>query len=152
MHLKQKLILLSTLLLLFSCNSSQVDNSNLHKAIVTVNEKFMENVSSGNSAGLASLYTENGQLLPTNSAVITGKQAIQGFWQGGLDMGIKSIKLEIIEVDGFETMAFEVGKYTVFAEGDHMIDTGKYIVIWKQEDGKWKLHRDIWNTSMAAQK
>ncbi len=152
MHLKQKLILLSTLLLIFSCNSFQVDNSNLHEAIVTLSEKFMENVSSGNSAGLASLYTENGQLLPTNSELITGKQAIQEFWQGGLDMGIKSIKLEIIEVEGFETMAFEVGKYTIFAEEDHMIDTGKYIVIWKQEDGQWKLHRDIWNTSMAAQK
>jgi ketosteroid isomerase-like protein len=28
------------------------------------------------------------------------------------------------------------------------LDKGKYIVIWKQEDGQWKLHRDIFNSSM----
>ena len=28
------------------------------------------------------------------------------------------------------------------------MDSGKFIVIWKQEGGQWKLHRDIWNSSM----
>lgn len=22
----------------------------------------------------------------------------------------------------------------------------KYVVVWKKEDGQWRLHRDIWNT------
>jgi hypothetical protein len=26
------------------------------------------------------------------------------------------------------------------------IDTVQYVVIWKQEDGRWKWHRDIWNS------
>ena len=30
------------------------------------------------------------------------------------------------------------------------IDKGKYIVLWKMEDGKWKLHRDIFNSDNAA--
>ena len=61
----------------------------------------------------------------------------------------KSAKLEIVEVEGMGGTAYEVGKYTLYAEGDQMLDTGKYVVIWKkQEDGQWKLHRDIWNTSM----
>jgi hypothetical protein len=29
-----------------------------------------------------------------------------------------------------------------------VLDKGKYIVIWKKEDGTWKLHRDIWTTSV----
>jgi ketosteroid isomerase-like protein len=29
-------------------------------------------------------------------------------------------------------------------------DRGKYIVIWKNQGGLWKLHRDIWNSSKPA--
>ncbi|MBS0614067.1 MAG: DUF4440 domain-containing protein, partial [Proteobacteria bacterium] len=27
---------------------------------------------------------------------------------------------------------------------------GKYIVIWRRTEGKWKLHRDMYSTSIAA--
>jgi ketosteroid isomerase-like protein len=30
------------------------------------------------------------------------------------------------------------------------VDQGKYIVIWKQDGGQWKLHRDIFNSSLPA--
>jgi ketosteroid isomerase-like protein len=31
-----------------------------------------------------------------------------------------------------------------------VIDTGKYVVVWKRVGGRWKLLRDIWNTSRPA--
>jgi ketosteroid isomerase-like protein len=31
-------------------------------------------------------------------------------------------------------------------------DRGKYVVIWKRVGGEWKLHRDIWTTSLPAAK
>nr|NIO33253.1 DUF4440 domain-containing protein [Gemmatimonadota bacterium] len=32
------------------------------------------------------------------------------------------------------------------------VEQGKYLVVWKRgEDGNWKLHADIWNTSMPAE-
>jgi hypothetical protein len=31
-----------------------------------------------------------------------------------------------------------------------VLDEGKYIVIWKQVEGQWKLHRDILNSSRPA--
>jgi len=43
---------------------------------------------------------------------------------------------------------FEVGKYTLFGEGDQVLDNGKYIVIWKKDGEQWKLHRDIFNSNM----
>jgi ketosteroid isomerase-like protein len=48
------------------------------------------------------------------------------------------------------TTHIEVSKYTLQGEGDQVLDTGKYVVIWKQEDGQWKLHCDIFNSSMPA--
>jgi ketosteroid isomerase-like protein len=67
-----------------------------------------------------------------------------------MDMGIKEVKLEIVEIEAYGDIAIEVSKYTLQGEGGQALDTGKYIVIWKQEGGQWKLHRDIFNSSMPA--
>ena len=66
-------------------------------------------------------------------------------------MGIKNAKLNILEVDQHGDTAIEVGQYTLSSADDQVMDQGKYVVIWKYENGCWKLHRDIWNTSMAPQ-
>ena len=150
--IKSAIILMIALVLFLNCQPTQQDSTKIREAIVAANGNFMEAFNSGDAAGLAALYTQEGQLLPGNSDFVTGPQAIQEFWQGAMDMGIKSAKLETIEVEGMGETAYEVGKYTLFAEGDQMLDQGKYIVIWKQVEGEWKLHRDIWNTSMPPPK
>ena len=118
--------------------------------IAATNQVFMGAFSTGDAANVASHYTRDGQLLPPQSELVTGREAIQAFWQGALDMGIKEVKLETVEVEGHGATAVEVGKYTLFAEGGQLADSGKYMVVWKNEDGNWRLHRDIWNTSQAA--
>lgn len=65
-------------------------------------------------------------------------------------MGIRDIKLTMDEVTGGNEIVAETGIYEVFADKGQAIDKGKYIVIWKEENGKWKMHRDIWNTDMPA--
>jgi ketosteroid isomerase-like protein len=47
-------------------------------------------------------------------------------------------------------LAFEVGTYAMKLKDGTVADRGKYVVVWLKEDGKWKLHRDIWNTSLPA--
>jgi uncharacterized protein (TIGR02246 family) len=110
----------------------------------------METFERGDAAGMATLYTENGQLLPPNTDIVSGRQGIQAFWQGAIDMGIKAMKLETTELEEHGDTAIAVGKYTLSGEGDQVIDSGKYVVILKQEGGQWRLHRDIWNSSMPA--
>jgi uncharacterized protein (TIGR02246 family) len=119
-------------------------------AIVAADETFVATFSRGDAAGIASLYTENGQFLPPNSDFVTGRQAIQATFQAFMDMGIKAVKLETVEVEGYGDTASEVGRYTLEGEGGQVLDKGKFIVIWKKEAGQWKLHRDIINTSMPA--
>ena len=131
--------------------TNQGISSEVQAAIEAANESFMAAFNQGDAAALADLYTENGQLLPAGSDFITGKEAIQNFWQGAMDMGIKSAKLEIIEVEGHGDTAIEESKYTLRGESGNVLDRGKYIVIWKQQAGQWKLHRDIWTSSLSAQ-
>jgi uncharacterized protein (TIGR02246 family) len=127
-----------------------VTSTEVRDAIVAANGNFKTTFKAGDAAGMAALYTENGQLLPPNSDFVTGRPALQTFWQAIMDMGIKEAGLETVEVESHGDTAIEVGKYTLKGEGGQVLDNGKYIVIWKQEDGQWKLHRDIFNSSMPA--
>ena len=129
---------------------AQTTATEVRAAIMAANEQFMAAFSRGDAAACAACYTEQGQLLPPNSDVIAGKQAIQPFWQGAMHMGILTAKLETVEVEGRGHTAYEGGTYTLQGAGGQALDTGKYIVIWQQEAGQWKIHRDIWNSSRPA--
>ena len=129
---------------------TQTASQDVRTAIEAANEKFVAAFNSGDAAGVAALYTEQGQLLPPNSDVLTGHQAIQGFWQAVMDMGIKKASLEVVETEDFGETATEVSKYTLFDQAGQELDQGKYIIIWKQEGGEWRLHRDIFNSSLPT--
>lgn len=131
---------------------TQSTSTEVRGFITAANEKFMAVFSRGDTAGLATLYTENGQLMPTNSDFVTGREAIQKFWQASIDRGVRAVKLETVEVDGHGNTVIEVGRYTILGEAGRVFDNGKYIVIWKQVDGQWKLHRDIFNSSKPARR
>jgi hypothetical protein len=48
--------------------------------------------------------------------------------------------------------AHEVGQYELLDAAGKTLDRGKYVVLWKKEGGRFKLHRDIWTTSMPPAK
>ena len=124
---------------------------NTHNAIAAVNASFMELFGKGDAATIAELYTEGGLFIPPNSDFVTGKAAIQTTFQGLMDQGIKSLKLETIEIEDYGDTASEVGRYTLKDANGKVLDHGKLVVIWKQEGGQWKLHRDIINSSQPAE-
>ena len=69
-----------------------------------------------------------------------------------VDSGIKGVTVTTLEVEVSGDTAHEVGTYGLMGDGGKVLDAGKYVVVWKREDGKWKLHRDIWNTSVPSSK
>jgi uncharacterized protein (TIGR02246 family) len=120
----------------------------VRQAIAAVNRDFVNAFARGDAAGMGALYTTSGQLLPAHSDVVTGRQAIQAFWQAVMEMGIREATLETVELEAYGDSANEVGRYTLRGDAGQELDRGKYVVIWKREGGQWKLHRDIWNSSL----
>lgn len=124
--------------------------SDIRSQIAAANASFVEAFTRGDAAALAGLYTPDAQLLPANSDFVRGTPAIQTFWQGVIEMGLKGASLETIEVESHGETAIEMGRYRLLAAGDVLADTGKYVVIWKNDGRSWRLHRDIWTTSQGA--
>ena len=121
----------------------------VREAITAGNDAFMHAFAGGDAAQVAALYTPNGQVFPPGSDVATGPRSIQAFWQAVMDMGITHARLETVDLEQHNDTAIEVGRYTLSGADGQVVDTGKYVVIWKESGGRWQLHRDIWNSSRA---
>jgi uncharacterized protein (TIGR02246 family) len=120
-------------------------------AFTSICQQFQKSFNQGDVEGLASLYLEDAKILPPNMDMIEGKDTIQTFWQGALDMGIKSYAAEMIEVESSGNLGFLVGTYTVFGNENQVINKGKVLTVLKNIDGKWKIYRDMFNTSIPLE-
>ncbi len=123
------------------------DQPDARKAIEQKIHGFMDACREGDAESLAALYSRDAVLLPPGSAETSGSDDIRTFWQGVFDLGVKEVDLEVRELEIFGERACEVGRFTLKGADGQPLDSGKYLVLWKREDGAWRLHRDIWNSS-----
>jgi ketosteroid isomerase-like protein len=119
----------------------------IRDAFLSVCQQFEKSFNQGEAEGLTSLYTEDAKILPPNMDIVEGRSAIQAYWQGALDMGIKSFKGEMIDADFSGNLGYLVGKYILYDSDNQEIDQGRWISVLNNIDGKWKVHRDIFQRS-----
>src|SRR5262245_53568281 len=91
--------------------------SEARPAIEGANSKWEAALSRGDSAAIANLYTPDAQLLPPNGNVVSGREAIQKYWQGAISSGFKAVSLTTLEAESCGDTAYEVGKYSVPGDG-----------------------------------
>jgi ketosteroid isomerase-like protein len=87
-----------------------------------------------NFDALDQIYTTDARILPPGAPMISGRPAIKKFWA---DL-----------VQGANAVAAEIGRaiLTVAPPGESEAKMEvKYVVYWREEDGRWKWHVDIWN-------
>ena len=118
--------------------------------IEAVSKEFMAYFAAGDSVGLANLYTQDAKFMNTGAPAITGRKNIQSALSGIMKSGISSVNLITIDVWGTEDLITEEGEISLFAD-ETVVYQGKYIVLWKKVDGKWKLFRDIFNSDLPAE-
>jgi len=57
-----------------------------------------------------------------------------------------------VDITGDENFLIETGAYEIRDVSKTLIDKGNYVVVWKQQNGEWKLYRDTGITSLPAAK
>ncbi len=124
----------------------------VRNAIAVGNRNFSAAVEKADATAIAALYTANAKLLPPNSDIVEGTDAIRKFWQAVLDRGVRGAQLDTVELRVCGDTAVELGRYRMKAASGEMVDQGKYIVLWKNVNGLWRLDRDMWNSSVPTSK
>jgi hypothetical protein len=115
-----------------------------------VQQQWLTSFAKGDAAGLAMLYTMEGQLMPAYSAAICGRPAIQAFWQGCFDMGIGAMLREPSTIDTLTHTANEIGAYCFLDRRNRLLDVGKYVTIWQWRQGVWQIHCDMWTSNLPG--
>ena len=153
--MKNLSIIFSFGLLISSCSTPPAavkafDLEAVKAAINESNKTYGDAFVKKDSALFVSKYTKDACLMVTGMPKMCGIQGVGGFFNAAyMGMGVRNLVVKMEEAMGGPDGVSEIGAYELFGEGNKTLDKGKYIVVWKQEDGKWKMHRDMFNTDMS---
>jgi len=117
--------------------------------VLAIDRAWEKCANAHDARGIADLYTENATLLPPGQPAMTGRQNIQGFWQGFFDAGASDATLKSIQISGSGDLAYEIGEYSAMMpqpSGGTAPGTGKYLVVFEREqDGTLRMAADMFS-------
>lgn len=102
-----------------------------------------DGINAGDAAAVASYYTEDAAIHPPGAGRMDGKDAIQAYWQAGIDAGLSDVSIIATSVDLNGDSSVSVG--TLSGNMGDAALTGKYIVVGKKTAEGWQIFQDIWN-------
>jgi uncharacterized protein (TIGR02246 family) len=121
----------------------------VRQAIEQANARMIKAFAAGDAATIASLYAEDGKMLPPDASEVAGRRDIQQLWQSWIDGGMKDWTLQPTDVAASGELAYEIGNFSIQAPADNntmATTTGNYVTVWKHgADGQWRLQVDTWN-------
>lgn len=109
---------------------------------------FSQAYMNADAPGIASMYTEDAKIFPGNSDIIAGREAIEQRWkfkEGVSELYHKVTPSEIKIIDNY---AYDYGYYEGSIKNPDSEKTkfkGKYVIVWRKENDRWKIYLDIWN-------
>jgi uncharacterized protein (TIGR02246 family) len=110
--------------------------------IAAMTERFHAALASRDGTGAAAVYGEDALLLPPAGDVISGRRAIERFWSGGIEVGLRAVELHTVGRGGAGSVLYEHGGYRMVlgrADGRPKVERGPYVVVHVQsEDGLWR--------------
>lgn len=113
-------------------------------AIQAQSQAFSAALARGDAGAAANFFTTDSRLsVPGINGVLTGRAAIEKFWASALGGGLKELTLAATEIDGRGDLRVETGTYIGFGANRAELGRGQYLLVWKREDGAWKIHRDF---------
>jgi len=142
------------LLALAGCMPPPGSAPDAKKAIDAANANWPRLTSTGHADSIAELYAANAVIMPPNMAPTRGKAAIRAFF-ATLNAVKPTLTLRADSVWANGSAAVEQGRWwwqwtSAPPPGALPVDSGKYIVRWVNEGGKWLIAQDIWNSDIAV--
>jgi ketosteroid isomerase-like protein len=157
-YMKQILFFLMIAVVITACESTSaksdtpaafnVDSVKAH--IDAHNVAFSSAMINGDSAAIVPMYMSDATIMPPNEPGGKGGAVMARMSKQVQALGATQFKVWATSVEGNSDMVVEEGKWEI--RGANMKDGGKFLVIWKQTNGQWKVAKDIWNSDYPPTK
>ncbi len=135
-------------------NSTRATAAEHEQAIQKTNEKWLALIRDHNAAAVSQLYTSDGAMMAPGAPIAQGQPALEKAWGGLMTTPgfALTFKADQIVVASSGDMALDRGTYLLTLAGSDgpTKDIGKYVVVWRNIDGQWKVAADIFNSDGAA--
>jgi len=129
-----------------------------------LNRQFVEAFKTRNFSAVAQMFTDDAVMLPPRNNIITGKSNIQSFWTRATRIREVKFDTDSLAALGGDVVR-EIGKFRMRVERPVDPETGgesgpgsaragqarsreilgKYVFLWRNINGDWKLETSIWN-------
>jgi len=127
--------------------ASGFDLAAMKMVIEANNRRFTAAHVKGDQATIDDMFTLDAKCLPPGSDPVVGRAAIAKLTAEYIAGGVAEFREETTDFYGNEELLIDQGKYVMVYGKEHTRETGKYVNIWRKEEGVWKIYSNIWNTN-----
>lgn len=111
------------------------------------NQRFTEAHLKGDVATIDEMFASDAKVYPPGSAALTGPQALHDFTVDYIKAGLTEFREDSTDFYGTAEQVVDAGTYVVTYGPDHVTERGKYLNVWTQVNGRWKIQSNMWNSS-----
>ena len=111
------------------------------------NAQFTTAHVTGDVATIDAMFTRDATSFPPGAEPAVGQAALHALTVDFLKVGIRTFTERTTSLYGNSEILIDQGEYELAYGPDSTVERGKYVNVWKQEDGGWKIQTNIWNTS-----
>lgn len=126
------------------------DSGDHEQTIRELSREWSEAIRAGDVDRLVAMYTSDAVIYEPGLQPITGADALRAHFEelAALDIMVMEMEVRDVEVAASGDLAVETG-YSHWqwndAEGP-ITERGPYIVVWRSENGTWRIAREIFNS------
>lgn len=131
-------------------SSESFDLAAVRQEIAALNEQFTQAHLTGDVALIDAMFTADAVSHPPGTASVRGPQALHDFTVAYIALGISEFREESSEFYGNAELVVDAGTYVVTFGPDYVTERGKYLNVWRNVNGSWKIQSNIWNTDAVT--
>jgi ketosteroid isomerase-like protein len=99
----------------------------------------------GDVAAIDAMFTPDARSYPPGAPAAIGIDAIHALTVDFLEVGVTQFREETAAFYGNAEYVVDEGSY-LLTYGGGITERGKYVNVWKQTNGQWRIQSNIWNT------
>lgn len=121
-------------------SKNRTDISQLENEIELRLREYETHLRNGDSISLGEMYMENAEIMPATA----GRDDIIKVFSAMIKDSITNSSFKTVQVWGNDQLLVEEGTGTWAHVNGKVVGKGRYLLVWKKEDGEWKILRDTW--------